>query len=67
MTTAVTAQALERGRDIAIELYEQMLARAASRLSISDQILALPEPHQTRVRAIAEGNSGDRRNPNELF
>ncbi len=67
VTTAVTAQALERGRDIAIELYEQMLAKAASRLSISDQILALPEPHQSRVRAIAEGNPGGRRNPNELF
>ena len=67
VTTAITAQALQRGRDLAVELYLRMLATAASRLSISDRIQPLPEPHQSRVHAIAEGRLAGRRNPNEPF
>lgn len=67
VTTDVTAQALRRGRELALELYQNAIAQAAGRLSISDQILSLPEPHRTRVLSIIEHGPEPTRNPNELF
>ncbi|MEX3011456.1 phosphoenolpyruvate carboxylase [Hoeflea sp. TYP-13] len=67
VTVETTAQALRRGRELAFELYEKSLAKAASRLSISDQILSLPEPHRSQVQAVIEGSPVATRNPNELF
>ncbi|WP_136659507.1 phosphoenolpyruvate carboxylase [Nitratireductor sp. XY-223] len=67
VTTEITAQAIRRGRELALELYQNSLAKAAGRLSISDQILSLPEPHRSQVQALIEGGPQTGRNPNELF
>jgi phosphoenolpyruvate carboxylase len=67
VTTDITAQALRRGRDVAYQLYQKSLAKAASRLSISDLILSLPEPHRSRMQAIIDSGTEVERNPNELF
>ena len=67
VTTETTALALRRGRELAHELYEDLLAEAASRLSISDLILSVPEPQRSRVQAIIDNHPDTGRNPNELF
>ena len=67
VTAEVTAHAVRRGRELAFEHYRAMLAEAGGRLSISDRILSLPEPHRSKVQSIIESGPEPTRNPNELF
>ncbi|MFA3920918.1 phosphoenolpyruvate carboxylase [Ruegeria hyattellae] len=67
VTTEMTALALQRGRETALDFYRQAIEQAAGRLSISALILPLPEPHAKRLKAIIDQASGNIRNPNEPF
>ncbi|WP_120634909.1 phosphoenolpyruvate carboxylase [Ruegeria sp. EL01] len=67
VTTEMTALALQRGRETAVDLYCQALEQAASRLSISALILPLPQPHAARLQTIIDSFPNTDRNPNEPF
>lgn len=65
VTAEVTAHALRRGRETAIENHAEALSAAAARLSISDRIRPLPEAHRAALAAIVGPEPG--RNPGEPF
>lgn len=67
VTTEMTALALQRGRETALDLYTRTLDQAAGRLSISALILPLPAPHAARLQAIIDYVPDGTRNPNEPF
>ncbi|WP_300069528.1 phosphoenolpyruvate carboxylase [uncultured Ruegeria sp.] len=67
VTTDMTALALQRGQETAVDLYGQALDQVASRLSISALILPLPQPHAARLQTIIDCVPNSTRNPNEPF
>lgn len=67
VTAEMTALALRRGRETAVEHYDQVLEQAAGRLSISALILPLPTAHAQNLQAIIDRAPDQGRNPNEPF
>ncbi len=71
VTAAVTAAAIEAGREAALENHIEGVGRAAQRLSISCRIVALPEDTRLSLeRIVQSGEPGAgfaQRNPNEVF
>ncbi len=67
VTTEMTALALQRGRESAIEMYREAIDEAAGRLSISALILPLPEAHAARLHDITDRAPDSGRNVNEPF
>jgi phosphoenolpyruvate carboxylase len=67
VTTAVTARALQAGRQTVVTKYAALLERAAARLSINEHIKPLALCEADALRRIAADPSRSSRNPNELF
>ncbi len=67
VTTPVTEAAMERGRATAVARYVELLNLAASRLSISDRVIDLPDDIRQALQAIVDASPKTDRNQNEII
>ncbi|MFP7674871.1 phosphoenolpyruvate carboxylase [Marivita sp. S0852] len=72
VTTSVTRSALQRSRDMIVQVYSDTLAQIIPHLSISEKIVNVPAVHKDALAQIVANRSDDpaaciARNPNEVF
>lgn len=72
VTADVTQMALSRSKEMILTEYGKILERIIPRLSISDKIIPLSDPHKLALTQMIDNRASDpaalnSRNPNELF